>query len=127
MHRLHWLSFCLPQVKSFVDLWRQLPAALPGLRVNMNGLPLSAPHCIPLPHCSSMPSSLSSLISQVKSFVDLWRQLQAALPDLGLDKQGCHIKVVYMDAAGDWVMAMPDQRWQSFVEVAQRVLVTTGC
>lgn len=66
-------------------------------------------------------------LSQVKSFVDLWRQLQVALPELCLDKQAHRLKVVYLDAAGDWVMAMPDQRWQSFVEVAQRVLVTSAC
>jgi hypothetical protein len=65
-------------------------------------------------------------LSQINSFVDLWRQLQAALPVLGLGQQGRRLKVVYMDAAGDWVLALPDQRWQSFVEVAKRVLVTTG-
>lgn len=64
---------------------------------------------------------------QVKSFVDLWHQLQTALPELGLGRHGSRLKVVYMDAAGDWVLALPDQRWQSFLEVAQRVLVTTGC
>lgn len=66
-------------------------------------------------------------LSQVKSFVDLWRQLQVALPELCLDRHAHRLKVVYLDAAGDWVMAMPDQRWQSFVEVAQRVLVTSAC
>jgi hypothetical protein len=67
------------------------------------------------------------LLLQVKSFVDLWHHLQTALPELGLGRQGSRLKVVYMDAAGDWVLALPDQRWQSFVEVAQRVLVTTSC
>lgn len=75
--------------------------------------------------CCALPVPLAC--EQVKSFVDLWRQLQAALPDMGLEAQASRLKVVYMDAAGDWVLAMPDQRWQAFVEAAQRVLVTTGC
>jgi hypothetical protein len=73
-----------------------------------------------------LPSLLPRCL-QVKSFVDLWRQLQAALPELCLDGDGSRLKVVYMDAAGDWVLALPDQRWQSFIEVAQRVLLTTSC
>jgi hypothetical protein len=73
-----------------------------------------------------LPILLPPLL-QVKSFVDLWQHLQLALPDMGLDKRGRRLKVVYLDVAGDWVLALPDQRWQSFVEAAQRVLVTTQC
>lgn len=70
-------------------------------------------------------------LAKVRSFVDLWRQLQTALPQLQLgswaSQQLGRVKLVYMDADGDWVLAMPDQRWQSFVDVAQRVLLTTSC
>jgi hypothetical protein len=65
--------------------------------------------------------------SKLTSFVDMWRQLQGELPALLTGQQVGRLKVVYLDAAGDWVMALPDQRWQAFAAAARRVLVTSRC
>lgn len=62
-------------------------------------------------------------LSKVHNFQQLLRQLQDEFPHLLPDRDMLRIKVVYQDGDGDWVMAMPDQRWRSFMEVAKKVLV----
>jgi hypothetical protein len=62
-------------------------------------------------------------LSKVHDFQQLLRQLQGEFPHLLPDRDMLRIKVVYQDCDGDWVMALPDQRWRAFVEVARKVLV----
>jgi hypothetical protein len=62
-------------------------------------------------------------LSKVHNFQQLLRQLQGEFPHLLPDRDMLRIKVVYQDCDGDWVMALPDQRWRAFVEVARKVLV----
>jgi hypothetical protein len=65
--------------------------------------------------------------SKLTSFVDLWRQLQGELPGLMRGQHTARLKVVYLDTGGDWVLALREQRWQSFLPAARRVLVTSLC
>eukprot|EP00775_Hariotina_reticulata_P008441 gene8441-8625_t len=62
-------------------------------------------------------------LDQVHSFLELYRQLRKLFPEQLLEQDVLKLKVVYLDADGDWVMAVPDLRWQSFVEVARRQLM----
>jgi hypothetical protein len=62
-------------------------------------------------------------LSKVHNFQQLLCQLQGEFPHLLPERDMLRIKVVYQDSDGDWLMALPDQRWRAFVEVARKVLV----
>jgi hypothetical protein len=65
---------------------------------------------------------LSSLdLRQLDGYEQLWQQLQAAAPQGLLPSHRLCAKLLYMDAAGDWLVVGPEQRWRSVVASAVRI------
>jgi hypothetical protein len=61
-------------------------------------------------------------LRQIGGWLDLWKRLQQLFPEGSLPER-MKAKLVYMDAAGDWLVVAPDQRWSTFSKAAASVVV----